>query len=505
MVSWIISAIIAIPLLLGLSPSADRTSVFDVTSQSIFKAFTADSKITPNVPSENHSLPTRRVTATPKVSQSPFLDVAEPSAIASNVYVKCSSGVVEESGSLTNPYRTVADGYSAASSGDTLIIGACNYPETPTFSKALTIKNECGTAIIGEVGDAGPEDFVVTTSNVPLDDTGALYEEWNDIVDNSLRVAGEDPVGKWIGSYNVQDFSWPGLDGGPWNPVPSGLYEGEEVSGDYKQTLCGELHHFSVYDGGGDEWDWNNNIIPSARYAYILEYVKTLENIDLSKWSTCNGELNCLQAEITPDDNFHDFHWFNDDSPSPLEGETICTYGPWVQDCDKDSHGCKPEIHPSELMWWEEPSLMGFYYLLMVQDDSDRFSRVGYYEGGPADDLCWHPWSAYPRTATFKFAFRVNTLTTTPDELFIDIPESQNVNANLYDVTDGSDHTLTYNGLSLLTVHELLQDEYVQVGFKDLFRRTEAEGEVIYGYVTLTSSIGVDDSGGEGFLLLKLY
>jgi hypothetical protein len=347
---------------------------------------------------------------------------------------------------------------------------------------------------------------VLTTSAVPLIETGPLFTNWNDAVTNSLGVAGEDPIGKWINGFPAQDT---------WYPVAVWL----SPQGNVKQTLCGKLYDFYFYNpvGRGDEADWNNEIIPSVRYAYILEEPKKLRgelpDMDFGEWTTCSGEGEkqyCVEVEITPDEALYDgydFSWFNANTEvSPLEGKCLCTYGPWVLDA---GHGNKPEIHPSELMWWRDSKTCEAptsdpegVYLLLVQDDSNRYDRIGDYDTNDAPDLCWHPWSAYPRTAKFKLAFRVNTLVETPQIFNISIAENKNVNINLHDATDGSEHTLVYNGRPLLTVHELENDGYVQVGFENYFRRVETEGEVLYGFVTLTSSVGKDDRGKEGYILI---
>jgi hypothetical protein len=408
------------------------------------------------------------------------------------IYVKCTSGSEDEDGSLAHPYRTVTKGYLEAMDGDTIIIAACDYPEIITFKKRVTIQNECGTMTLGAVGDSGPKDFVLTASTVPVDTTGSLLNDWNDLTTNSLGVAGEDTIGKWVGPYPAQRKLYPL---GIWFSL-----------GTVKQTLCGRLQRFCFYE---DDGDWNNDIIPTERYAYLLQEPKRLPDVDLRDWIACphaDDVENLVETEIAPHESFHGFSWFNANTgKSPLEGKCLCTYGPWVLDA---GHGRKPEIHPSELLWWrnsvgcEAPSsASGGVYLLLVQDKSKRFDRTDDYDTMGLPNLCWHPWSAYPRTGRFKLAFRVNTLAT-PRLFNVQVLGNRNVNINLYDATAGSEHTLVYNGRPLLTVRELDNDGYVQVGFESYFRRIEAEGEVLYGFVTLTSSGGKGDRGDEGYILI---
>jgi hypothetical protein len=406
------------------------------------------------------------------------------------------------------PYTTVSKGYSDAKPGDTLVIAAGYYPESITFDKPINIRSECGTVTIGAQGDSGPRDFVLTENLVPLVNTGAPFDEWNDATTNSFGVAGEDPFGNTIYNYAARNPQF--AQGAPFTWYP--------IQGD-KRTLCGTLDDFYFWNKRDslDEADWNLNIIPLApRYNYLIEDAKGQPGVNLEDWKRCRGsqEPDCLQAEITPDESLYDFNWFNANTGrSPLKGKCLCVYGPWVTD---NEHGARPEIHPSELLWWKESpistcgawsSTLNGTYLMLQQDDSNRFDRYYSYDNysyppqGPFN-FCWRPWSAYPRTGKFKLAFRVNTLATSPQNLSFSIDKNRNVNMNPHDATDGGEHTLVYKGRPLLTVRETGEDGYVQVGFENLFRRTEAEGEVLYGFVTLTSSVGINDRGGEGYILI---
>ena len=113
-----------------------------------------------------------------------------------------------------------------------------------------------------------------------------------------------------------------------------------------------------------------------------------------------------MEVEITPDEDFYKNPWFPRPKDakwlksvrglSPLEGTTICTYGPWVYE---KAHGNRPEIHPSELYWWREAA-SGSLFLMLLQDDSDRFDRPNNYRPRSSK-----PWSGCPRSAKFRIAF----------------------------------------------------------------------------------------------------
>ncbi len=425
---------------------------------------------------------------------------------ARTIYVKNANGRAgNEDGSITRPYSTVSKGYSVAMPGDTLIIAAGYYPESITFDKPVTVRSECGAVTIGALGDSGPHDFELTESGVPVVNGGPLFDEWHDLTLNSLGVAGEDPFGNRIYNYAAKNPQL--FQGAPLTFFP--------VSGD-KRTLCGTLSSFGFHDGwdSKDEADWNLNIIPFfPRYTDILEGAKGQSGMDLDDWHRCGGSNvpNCVEAEITPDESLYSFNWFNANTQqSPLVDKCLCVYGPWIVD---KGHGARPEIHTSELLWWKDPAkfscgspsfTMDGTFLLLMQDDSNRFDRVDNYATGAASNFCWRPWSAYARTGKFKLAFRVNTLAANPQNISLSIDKNRNVNANYHDATDGGEHTLVYNGRPLLTVRETGDDGHVQVGFEKFFRRTEDGSEVLYGFVTLTSSVGINDRGGEGYILLSL-
>ena len=135
--------------------------------------------------------------------------------------------------------------------------------------------------------------------------------QWNHVRDFSQGVAGRDLLGERIGSYPAKRR----LVGRNWYPLDV-----------YKQTLCGELHHFNFYNpwSSGDEADWNNFFIPASPYSYLIQDAEPLRPSgplagDAGKrndaWHDClvPGQPslnNCLEAELTPDEHFYENPWF---------------------------------------------------------------------------------------------------------------------------------------------------------------------------------------------------
>jgi len=67
---------------------------------------------------------------------------------ANTVFVDAANTSRYQDGSSAHPYRTVTDGHFAAMPGDTLMIRAGNYFETPRLNKAVTVRSEGGTVRI---------------------------------------------------------------------------------------------------------------------------------------------------------------------------------------------------------------------------------------------------------------------------------------------------------------------------------------------------------------------
>ena len=337
---------------------------------------------------------------------------------------------------------------------------------------------------------------VVKLSTTPVISQVQLAE-WQRIVETQQGVTGIDPVGHKIGP-NVAKRTSLGLN---WYPFDI-----------YKQTLCGTLHHFNFYDGYGDEGDWNHFIIPAPSHSYLLEDAKPIANAD--DLHQCNAPGDCMEAEITPDEDFYENRWFPKSAgKSDLEGRAICTYGPWVWE---EAHGNRPEIHPSELYWWKESEpALETYTLMVIQDDSNRFDRPGNYSG-----TIVRPWSKFPRSAEFKIPFELSLSQLTPvlEQLIFEIDELSRrnvVTANdataRRDSDDGKEHAIQLDGQIVVRANELQHlDDSIGVRFVELTKGTRSGGagepvsNVLRGYIAINSKIGIDDNGKEGYHVIRV-
>jgi hypothetical protein len=332
---------------------------------------------------------------------------------------------------------------------------------------------------------------VLTTATTPRT-TAEQAAELRRVFSDQFGVSGRDPVGHKIGPNAAGKLA--AILGPTWHPVDM-----------YKHTLCGTLHHFEFFDGGGDEADWNNFIIPDANFAYLLDDVRPIADPD--EIHNCGAPANCMEAEITPDESFYENPWFTKSTGRSVRGGLpICTYGPWVWD---NGHGSRPEIHPSELYWWRSnfSPPEADYILMVLQDDSNRFDRPVDYTG-----TIVRPWSKVPRSAEFRIAFAVNTPVVQVERLRFEIDEldqrhvvTKNDPAARRDSDDGKNHAIQFNGKIVLEVNELQPlDNNIGVRFVEVTRTGSGLNQSLQGYIALTTKVGVDDRGREGYHVIRV-
>ena len=350
------------------------------------------------------------------------------------------------------------------------------------------------------VGRVALQQDTVFSSSLPVC-TNAQDDTWNFARDFAHGVIGRDLIGHRI-------FSYPAYKSGGVGGSIIGAFAGRNwyPLAPEKKTLCGRLDHFNFYDPwtSGDEADWNNYIIPSERFAYLINDARPFAGGSIHDCGS--GTNNCMEAEITPDEHLYEFPYFRKSTDrSPLEGHDLCTYGPWVRE---EIHGDRPEIHPSELFWWRVRVDRGPFHLLTIQDDSNRFYKRSQFDV-PDRDHRWHAWSAAPRYTEFRVAFQAAPSTTDPWTFGLtqsrssrEVITRNDANARK-DSDDGRQHTLRYNGRALLHVVERQPaDDDVGVQFVEVCRN--AANTQVRGYIQLRTKVGVNDSGREGFSYLVL-
>lgn len=324
--------------------------------------------------------------------------------------------------------------------------------------------------------------------------TGGLDEQhWTFVQGEQLGVSVADPVGHRIGPANALRTGV----GQNWYPVDV-----------FKHVLVGTIDGYQFFDGVGDEADWNIFIDPSPAFSFIRNDALTNTDPDeLHRSST--GEI-LVEAEVTPDENFFNNPFFPRSGPSPLVGRDIGVYGPWVQE---EAHGMRPEIHPSEALWWrdvrqEGSATLSTYHLLVVQDDSNRFDRPGNF----ASEIV-RPWAKPPITTEFRIAVNLPVSGRSVvggggrrfvvEELF-----GRNV-ASVAPPNAPPIQQLKINapvsGFADVSVEKKLGDlTHVDVAFENFTGSGRLTTQKVRGFIKLRVSVGVDDRGKEGYVVLKV-
>jgi hypothetical protein len=361
-------------------------------------------------------------------------------------------------------------------------------------------------------------DLNVTTDEMPICNQGSV-QHWNQTVDETLGVYGyEYGGGANIGFAPAEKFAAQNNNRFP--------LDGR------KHTLCGTLHRFSTFDGPFSEMDWNNFIIPSPSFMYLYTDAlpfrggEGLQCID-DNWSTCGDTEECVEVEVTPHQNFWENPWFRRSTgDSPLEnadgnGQPVCTYGPWVREC---LHGHKPEIHPSELLWWKEREMtisetVEFFWLMQLHDASHRFDDEGNFDFGnpifsdPPEG--WKPWAGAPRMNGFNVAFALNP---SFERVVFDLGQAADLNWPEFwssklvrtqdlalpgippDDTGRDRHRIRYNGQDIVQARELQRsDGEIAIRFVGVCR--DAADTRLQGYLSIITAVGFNE-GNEGYHVL---
>jgi hypothetical protein len=225
-------------------------------------------------------------------------------------------------------------------------------------------------------------------------------------VDQHFGVRKSDPEG-WL----INKFV--GGVGRDWMPLGGFSYQGHSAP---KRTLCGSFARYEFYESGlsPSEHDWNIFIepAPDEEFQSLLgvsqsgpwlcpppeqgynfrcsrlspRVINKLGGI-LKGWHSkseapegrCRpgtGTACLIEAEITPPESLRERAAANGAFPkkegSRLDGKKLCVYGPWVAEA---VHFHRPEIHPSEAVWWEEQSAEDTRVLHAISafDTSGRF------------------------------------------------------------------------------------------------------------------------------------
>jgi hypothetical protein len=202
-----------------------------------------------------------------------------------------------------------------------------------------------------------------------------------------------------------------------------------------------------------------------------------------------------VECEITPDEHLYTNPFFPKDGTSPVVGNQIGVYGPWVQD---EGHGWRPEIHPCEMLWWRE-TVLGWktYHLLVIQDDSNRFDKRDNFSG-----QIEHPWSAFPRHAEFRICVRVPR--NERRSLMVEELYSREVRPVAPRNTPRVSRFGVGSAGGQVEVIRAFEDRtHIKIEIMEPFYTDPVTNES-YGYVRLRCEVGNGNLGEEGYQILKI-
>ena len=186
-----------------------------------------------------------------------------------------------------------------------------------------------------------------------------------------------------------------------------------------RQALEGVCVHYQSYDAWGDENDWNLNIAPDHRYAWLLDEM-LLYALSMTAGAPhpvdpcdikCYDGIRVIECELTPDNGLYGKFttsglpissggtWPDKAENQGLgpTGSPVGVYGVFAGDY---GHGGRPEIHPFDALWrrFHQPTSAAISWDLGVfQDDSNRFNSN---------------WSDAPIDVEFRVPFCVDFPTT---------------------------------------------------------------------------------------------
>lgn len=244
--------------------------------------------------------------------------------------------------------------------------------------------------------------------------------DWEYVVTEKMGVSGMNPD-SFIDYTSLRKFIF--FDN--WAPFIG-----------YKTCFCGDFEEYEGYVFGFEK-DWNFLIKPTDLYnklmldsAQIYRPVKRKSNGDIKHWyKNASNTGYLIEGELTPKLE-KAMTWFalpsKKNQPTPDVRHKICVYGPWVSE---KLHNYRPEIHPAELIWFQDSINFNIHYLIVAQDASNRFANPDRYKGNKA--YPWKPWTQKPINGVFKIPFRVNIDNASHDTLFynLDINTTSNTTA----------------------------------------------------------------------------
>ncbi len=349
---------------------------------------------------------------------------------------------------------------------------AINYSDCPTCnSSQISVHTEIRDKYLGVWGNnpSVPSTYGLRGINKFVD-----FYYWD--------IVPTEPVDIFIKTFNMKN----------WLPLRT-----------LKQNFVGKIENFKV-SHMGNENDWNIHLAPAYGFESFLNDALAVSFKNTNEWFEQKSSLGkyTIEAEMTPVKSAFDNPWFNNiKDRTILMDKQIGVYGAFV---GEGIHGFRPEIHPSEIIWWKESE--NSTVILLAADASDRFDDMSDFSTELADPGEKKPWTQdIGQEAELKIPFEIDP---SSGSLIYNLyslygNDSFYKGANYADISNGASHTITYKGSEVLTVVESsFVQRYVGVTFTDVCY--DSQRSLLKGYIVLKTAIGNGDGGKEGFVTLQL-
>jgi len=344
------------------------------------------------------------------------------------------------------------------------------------------------------------------SDSLPLAESDYL-ESWNYYNDECLGIKGSTPGKNLIDTLAAKKM----FQDRNWYPINK-----------QKRILCGKIKKWNTYIALLDRYekDWNIYVVPNTEFKVLIDSTKEQCFNWKNEWFENSNDTDVIECEVTPNSEYAENSFFErgelgfENWGLTYKGEfnikdsIVCIFGPWVKEI---SHGGKPEIHPIELIWFNNTKVGDSKTLVAICDGSMRFSG--------SDDFLdyndsFYAWTKPPLCAEFEYAFELN-----PDKehivfdvTMVDDFDAFEENEKLEDdrpnnwktmyehFSKDSSKVVTMNDKPILYINENEKGNYIGTGFKNL--RKKANGNIL-GYLSIRVRVGKSTSN-PGYAEIKV-
>lgn len=345
------------------------------------------------------------------------------------------------------------------------------------------------------------------TDSLPLAESEYL-ESWNYYKYECLGIKGSTPGKNLIDTIAAKKM----FKDRNWFPINK-----------EKRILCGKIKKWNTYKAILDwnEKDWNIYVVPNSSFKILIDSTKEQYCNWRNDWFENSHDTNVIECEVTPNSEYGENRYYNrgkwvfencgltyKGNFSNVLDSNVCIFGPWVKEI---SHGGKPEIHPIELIWFNNINSDDSKTLISICDGSKRFSGSDDFLDG---NDSFYAWTKPPLCAEFEYAFELNpekesiVFDVTMKAEFDAFEENEKLEYDrppkwkkFYEnFSKNGDTIVTINNKTILKINEKNKGNYMGTGFKNL--RKKKNGNIL-GYLSIRVRVGKSTSD-PGYAEIKL-